>query len=197
MFNFNNINNLIENKTVLKDPTVIKALDNDKLSAILTAMSEMNASPKLMGLVKTLASSMGRIEVEDGGDTTINALCFFGSPIKGIGAMQNQPQFVIKEVDVSKDATPILTTYPVGGVIDRYRNIAEYNKSRQFDGDEIVCIIPLNNIGRREYARCDEYIMNKLPSVKEDVDKTQTEPNDSNTYIPTEELFGKDSLPYA
>ena len=154
MFSFQNINNVLSG-AVLTDPTVVSLLKSQQVTQIQEKMVEFGASDKLITIFKSLVSKCGIIHNAHNQDVVVNAICFFDSPVKGIGALLNDPEFIIYEL-AGSEATPVVSNYAIGGVINRTRDITAYNKARQFHTDDIVCIIPINNMGWDEY--CNDYL---------------------------------------
>lgn len=158
MFDFNNINKVIEGKA-MTDTTPIIRLDDETTQKVFNTAYKMGMSDKLTTIMKNLISKMGIIKDKNNETVAVNAVCFFTSPVKGIGALLDDPEFRIFELDVS-GANITLTDYIAGGVIRRDRDIMTYNKTRQFHKDNIECIIPLNNRGVDEYGAAPQYILN-------------------------------------
>lgn len=172
MFSFESINNVLSG-SVLSDPTIVSLLRSEQINQIQERMVEFGASDKLISIFKSLVSKCGIIRnVHDQG-VVVNAICFFDSPVKGIGALLNDPEFIIYEL-AGSEATPVVSSYAIGGVINRTRDIATYNKTRQFHTDDITCIIPVNNMGWDEY--CNDYLCIVNLPTNRPVDATEIRP---------------------
>lgn len=169
MFSFDNINKVIEGRA-MTDTTPITRLDDELTQKVLTATYTLGMSDRLTSVVKNMIAKMGIIKDHADEVIAVNAICFFNSPVKGIGALLNDPEFRIYELDVSS-ANVILTDYVAGGIIRRDRDIVGYNKSRQFHKDDIECIVPINSRGAIEYQNCDQYIMNLVNTEEKSIDK--------------------------
>ena len=167
MFSFDNINKVIEGKAMI-DTTPITRLDDELTQKVLTATYTLGMSDRLTGIVKSMIAKMGIIKDHNDETVAVNAICFFSSPVKGMGALLNDPEFRIYELDASS-ANVIVTDYVAGGIIRRDRDIDGYNKSRQFHKDDIECIVPINSRGAVEYQKCDQYIMNLVNKSTVDI----------------------------
>ena len=175
MFKFDNINKVLDAKAMV-DTTVITQLNPEMLKQVLDEANNLNMSEKLSSIVKNLISKCGIVKDAAGEAVVVNAICFFRSPVKGIGAMLDDPIFRLYELDVTS-ANAVVTDYVLGGIISKNRDIANYNKTRQFHKDDIMCIIPLNERGFLEYANADEFILN-MNNRENNIDINDTVFND-------------------
>ena len=158
MFDFKNNNKVIEGKA-LTDTTLITQLNAEQMTTVLDSCNKLGMSEKLLSITKNIMSEMGLIKNHQGETVVVNAICFFKSHVKGIGALLDDPEFNIYEIDV-RETKAVLTNYAAGGVITRTRDITAYNKSRQFHKDDIECIVPVNNHGWFEYCDRDQFVCN-------------------------------------
>ena len=160
MFNFSKVNDALAGKALV-DSTVVTMMENTQSQEVGSALARLGASDKIIRAFKYLISKAGIIEDSTGNTVVVNAIAFFNGAVKGVGALVNDPEFVIRELDL-QDSSSILTGYVIGGIMRRNRDIDAYNKSRQFHTDDIVCIVPINNHGWDEYRSAEQFIMNMV-----------------------------------